>query len=69
MTGVLCDKKVADRFIRRCIVQSFDPRHCMVQSAGWMVGITRADHVREEKMRQRFGIAPIADELREIHLR
>ncbi|EYC35613.1 hypothetical protein Y032_1013g3393 [Ancylostoma ceylanicum] len=31
----------------------------------WTAGITRADRIRKEKIRVRFGIAPIADKLRE----
>ncbi|EYC36881.1 hypothetical protein Y032_0847g2669 [Ancylostoma ceylanicum] len=32
-------------------------------------GVTRADRIRNEKIRERFGIAPIADKLRETRLR
>ncbi|EYC05843.1 hypothetical protein Y032_0080g1396 [Ancylostoma ceylanicum] len=35
----------------------------------WMAGIRRADRIRNEKTRERFGIAPIADKLRETRLR
>ncbi|EYB85538.1 hypothetical protein Y032_0296g1688 [Ancylostoma ceylanicum] len=35
----------------------------------WTAGVTRADRIRIEKMRERFGIAPIADKLRETRLR
>ncbi|EYB97808.1 hypothetical protein Y032_0137g2036 [Ancylostoma ceylanicum] len=35
----------------------------------WTSGITRADRIHDEKIRERFGIVPIADKLREIRLR
>ncbi|EYB96023.1 hypothetical protein Y032_0154g2995 [Ancylostoma ceylanicum] len=35
----------------------------------WTAGVTRADRIRNEKIRERFGIAPIADKLRETRLR
>ncbi|EYC20669.1 hypothetical protein Y032_0021g355 [Ancylostoma ceylanicum] len=35
----------------------------------WTAGITRTDRIRNEKIRKRFGIAPIADKLRETRLR
>ncbi|KIH47199.1 hypothetical protein ANCDUO_22744 [Ancylostoma duodenale] len=35
----------------------------------WMAGITRVDCIRNEKIRERFGIATIADKLRETRLR
>ncbi|EYB91787.1 hypothetical protein Y032_0202g1790 [Ancylostoma ceylanicum] len=35
----------------------------------WTAGVTRADRIRNKKIRERFGIAPIADKLRETRLR
>ncbi|EYB87852.1 hypothetical protein Y032_0256g368 [Ancylostoma ceylanicum] len=35
----------------------------------WTAGVTRADRIRNEKISERFGIAPIADKLRETRLR
>ncbi|EYB93977.1 hypothetical protein Y032_0177g613 [Ancylostoma ceylanicum] len=35
----------------------------------WIAGITRADRICNEKIRERFGFAPIADKLREARLR
>ncbi|KIH46207.1 hypothetical protein ANCDUO_23743 [Ancylostoma duodenale] len=35
----------------------------------WMAGVTRVDRIRNEKIRQRFGIATIADKLRKTLLR
>ncbi|EYC09239.1 hypothetical protein Y032_0061g3227 [Ancylostoma ceylanicum] len=35
----------------------------------WTAGTTRADRICNEKIRERFDIAPIADELRETRLR
>ncbi|EYC16696.1 hypothetical protein Y032_0033g2794 [Ancylostoma ceylanicum] len=35
----------------------------------WTAGITCADRIRNEKIRERFGIAPIADKLRGTRLR
>ncbi|EYC13658.1 hypothetical protein Y032_0043g846 [Ancylostoma ceylanicum] len=35
----------------------------------WTVGVTHADRTRNEKICERFGIAPIADKLRETRLR
>ncbi|EYC09116.1 hypothetical protein Y032_0062g3367 [Ancylostoma ceylanicum] len=34
----------------------------------WMAGITRVDRIRYEKICEPFGIAPIADKLRETRL-
>ncbi|EYC46261.1 hypothetical protein Y032_0403g828 [Ancylostoma ceylanicum] len=34
-----------------------------------MAGVARADRIRNEKIRERFGIAPIADKLFKTHLR
>ncbi|EYC26160.1 hypothetical protein Y032_0011g1591 [Ancylostoma ceylanicum] len=34
----------------------------------WTAGITRADRTRNENIRERFGIIPIADKLRETRL-
>ncbi|KIH61812.1 hypothetical protein ANCDUO_07909 [Ancylostoma duodenale] len=35
----------------------------------WMAGVTRVDRIRNEKIRERFGIATIADKLRETRRR
>ncbi|EYC44290.1 hypothetical protein Y032_0466g1977 [Ancylostoma ceylanicum] len=35
----------------------------------WTAGVTRADRIRNEKISEQFGIAPIADKLRETRLR
>ncbi|CAH9095909.1 unnamed protein product [Cuscuta epithymum] len=35
----------------------------------WMCGHTRKDHVRNETIRQRVGVAPIEDKMRELRLR
>ncbi|EYC36474.1 hypothetical protein Y032_0893g2905 [Ancylostoma ceylanicum] len=35
----------------------------------WTAGFTRAERIRNEKIRERFGIAPIAVKLRETRLR
>ncbi|EYC30279.1 hypothetical protein Y032_0005g2554 [Ancylostoma ceylanicum] len=35
----------------------------------WTAGVTRADRIRNEKIRERFGIAPIADKHRKTRLR
>ncbi|VDO87027.1 unnamed protein product [Heligmosomoides polygyrus] len=35
----------------------------------WTAGITRLDSVRNDAIRQRFGVAPIAEKLREARLR
>ncbi|VDP04025.1 unnamed protein product [Heligmosomoides polygyrus] len=35
----------------------------------WTAGVTRLDRVRNDTIRQRFGIVPIADKLREARLR
>ncbi|VDO64135.1 unnamed protein product [Heligmosomoides polygyrus] len=35
----------------------------------WTAGITRLDRVRNNTTRQRFGVAPIAEKLREARLR
>ncbi|PIO59033.1 hypothetical protein TELCIR_19516 [Teladorsagia circumcincta] len=32
-------------------------------------GVTRADHIRNDAIRQRFGVAPIVDKVREARLR
>ncbi|VDO63397.1 unnamed protein product [Heligmosomoides polygyrus] len=35
----------------------------------WTGGVTRLDRVRNDTIRQRFGVAPIAEKLREARLR
>ncbi|VDP03000.1 unnamed protein product [Heligmosomoides polygyrus] len=35
----------------------------------WTAGVTRLDRVRKDAIRQRFGVAPIAEKLREARLR
>ncbi|VDO90898.1 unnamed protein product [Heligmosomoides polygyrus] len=35
----------------------------------WTAGVTRLDRIRNDEIRQRFGVAPIADKLREARLR
>ncbi|VDP12704.1 unnamed protein product [Heligmosomoides polygyrus] len=35
----------------------------------WMAGVTRLDRIRNEAIRQKFGVAPIADKMREANLR
>ncbi|VDP11551.1 unnamed protein product [Heligmosomoides polygyrus] len=35
----------------------------------WTAGVTRVDHIRNDAIRQKFGVAPIADKMREARLR
>ncbi|VDP08183.1 unnamed protein product [Heligmosomoides polygyrus] len=35
----------------------------------WTAGVTRLDRVRNDTIRQRFGVAPISEKLREARLR
>ncbi|VDO86609.1 unnamed protein product [Heligmosomoides polygyrus] len=35
----------------------------------WMAGVTRLDRIRNEAIRQKFGVTPIADKMREARLR
>ncbi|PIO69918.1 hypothetical protein TELCIR_08246 [Teladorsagia circumcincta] len=35
----------------------------------WTAGVTRLDHIRNGTIRKRFGVAPIADKMREARLR
>ncbi|VDP47689.1 unnamed protein product [Heligmosomoides polygyrus] len=35
----------------------------------WMAGVTRLDGIRNEAIRQKFGVTPIADKIREARLR
>ncbi|VDO93965.1 unnamed protein product [Heligmosomoides polygyrus] len=35
----------------------------------WTADVTRLDRIRNDEIRQRFGVAPIADKLREARLR
>ncbi|VDO70203.1 unnamed protein product [Heligmosomoides polygyrus] len=35
----------------------------------WMAGVTRMDRIRNDVIRQKFGVAPIADRMREVRLR
>ncbi|VDP05765.1 unnamed protein product [Heligmosomoides polygyrus] len=35
----------------------------------WMAGVTRLDRIRNEAIRQKFGVVPIADNMREARLR
>ncbi|VDO60117.1 unnamed protein product [Heligmosomoides polygyrus] len=34
----------------------------------WTAGVTRMDHIRNDAIQQKFGVAPIADKMREAHL-
>ncbi|PIO72155.1 hypothetical protein TELCIR_05923 [Teladorsagia circumcincta] len=35
----------------------------------WTAGVTRLDHVRDDTIRERFGVAPVTDKMREARLR
>ncbi|VDO98069.1 unnamed protein product [Heligmosomoides polygyrus] len=35
----------------------------------WTAGVTRMDRIRNDGIRQKFGVAPIADKMREARLR
>ncbi|VDP36576.1 unnamed protein product [Heligmosomoides polygyrus] len=35
----------------------------------WTAGVTRMDRIRNDVIRQKFGVAPIADKMREARLR
>ncbi|VDO24491.1 unnamed protein product [Heligmosomoides polygyrus] len=35
----------------------------------WTAGVTRMDRIRNDAIRQKFGVAPIADKMREARLR
>ncbi|VDP24592.1 unnamed protein product [Heligmosomoides polygyrus] len=35
----------------------------------WTTGVTRMDRIRNDAIRQKFGVAPIADKMREARLR
>ncbi|PIO75535.1 hypothetical protein TELCIR_02424 [Teladorsagia circumcincta] len=35
----------------------------------WIAGVTRLDHIRNDVIRERFGVAPIVDKMREARLR
>ncbi|VDP46350.1 unnamed protein product [Heligmosomoides polygyrus] len=35
----------------------------------WTAGVTRIDPIRNDAIRQKFGVAPIADKVREARLR
>ncbi|XP_049768066.1 uncharacterized protein LOC126101456 [Schistocerca cancellata] len=35
----------------------------------WSMGLKQCDHVKNTEFRQRFGVAPIADKVREVRLR
>ncbi|VDP11151.1 unnamed protein product [Heligmosomoides polygyrus] len=35
----------------------------------WRAGVTRMDRIRNDAIRQKFGVAPIADKMREARLR
>ncbi|VDP08045.1 unnamed protein product [Heligmosomoides polygyrus] len=35
----------------------------------WTAGVTRLDRIRDDVIRQKFGVAPIADKMREARLR
>ncbi|EYB98254.1 hypothetical protein Y032_0133g1802 [Ancylostoma ceylanicum] len=88
MTGVLCDKNIADRFkskVYRAVVRSValygvecwpatkevERRLSVMETKmlRWTAFLTRADRIHNEKIRERLGIAAIADKLREIRLR
>ncbi|VDP26800.1 unnamed protein product [Heligmosomoides polygyrus] len=35
----------------------------------WMAGVTRMNRIRNDATRRKFGVAPIADKMREVRLR
>ncbi|PIO64294.1 hypothetical protein TELCIR_14084 [Teladorsagia circumcincta] len=35
----------------------------------WTAGVTRLDHIRNDVIRERFGVVPIVDKMREARLR
>ncbi|VDP00995.1 unnamed protein product [Heligmosomoides polygyrus] len=35
----------------------------------WTAGVTRMDRIRNDVIRQKFGVAPVADKMREARLR
>ncbi|VDO69456.1 unnamed protein product [Heligmosomoides polygyrus] len=35
----------------------------------WTAGVTRMDRIRNDAIRRKFGVAPIADKMREARLR
>ncbi|EYC27516.1 hypothetical protein Y032_0009g770 [Ancylostoma ceylanicum] len=84
MTGVLCDKNIPDRFkskVYRAVVRSValygaecwpatkevERRLSVMETK--MLRWTCADRIRNEKIRERFDIAPIADKLCETRFR
>ncbi|VDP50259.1 unnamed protein product [Heligmosomoides polygyrus] len=55
LTGVLCDRTIPDVMETKML--------------RWTAGVTRLDRVRNDTIRQRFGVAPIAEKLCEARLR
>ncbi|VDO86743.1 unnamed protein product [Heligmosomoides polygyrus] len=84
LTGVLCDKKIPERFkskIYRAVVRAVamyragcwpatkevETRLSVMETKmlRWMAGVTRMDRIRNDVIRQKFDVAPIADKMRE----
>ncbi|VDP29306.1 unnamed protein product [Heligmosomoides polygyrus] len=84
LTGVLCDKKIPERFkskIYRAVIRPVavhgaecwpatkeaETRISVMETKMlcWTAGVTRMDHIRNDVIRQKFGVAPIADKMRE----
>ncbi|VDO65133.1 unnamed protein product [Heligmosomoides polygyrus] len=87
LTGVLCDKKLPERFkskICRAVVRpvmygaecwpatkEVETRLSVMETKmlRWTAGVTRMGRIRNDAIRQKFGVAPIADKMREARLR
>ncbi|VDP56808.1 unnamed protein product [Heligmosomoides polygyrus] len=88
LTGVLCDKKIPERFnskIYRAVIRpvamygaecwpatkEVETRLSVMETKmlRWMAGVTRLDRIRNDAIRVKFGVAPIAERMSEARLR
>ncbi|VDP31243.1 unnamed protein product [Heligmosomoides polygyrus] len=88
LTGVLCDKKIPERFkskIYRTVIRpvvmygaqcwpatkEVETRLSVMETnmLRWTAGVTCMDRIRNGAIRQKFGVAPIDDKMREARLR
>ncbi|VDO95314.1 unnamed protein product [Heligmosomoides polygyrus] len=85
LTGVLCDRKIPEHLkskIYRSVVRpvgaecwpatkDVETRLSVMETnmLRWTAGVTRMDRIRNDAIRQKFGVAAIADKMRKARLR
>ncbi|PIO76495.1 hypothetical protein TELCIR_01435 [Teladorsagia circumcincta] len=63
------DRHPASRDIRCCVLAEALLSVMETKMLRWTAGVTRLDHILNDVIRERFGVAPIVDKMREVRLR